>query len=73
MDPTANPLAWLTRFDGHTAWIVAYAVTTLPFVAGLLKARAPAAKIAFFPILALPVTALAVLFVAMVQSSLANW
>jgi len=73
LDPSTNPLAWLTRFHGHTAWIFVYAVTALPLFAGLLKARAPGAKLLATPILALPITALAVLFVSMIESSLASW
>jgi hypothetical protein len=45
----------------------------IPLAIGLLRGKAPAAKLAFFPILALPITALAVLFVSMLQSSLVSW
>lgn len=37
---------------------------------GLLRGKAPAAKLALFPLPALPITALAVLFVAMLRDSL---
>lgn len=73
MLPDANPLAWLTRFQGLDAWILVYAVAALPLVFGLLQARAPTAKLLTSPILALPVTALAVLFVAMLRNSLLQW
>jgi type IV secretory pathway TraG/TraD family ATPase VirD4 len=72
LDPSTNPLTWLTRFHGHTAWVFVYAVTALPLIAGLLRARAPATKLLIAPVLALPVTLLAVLFISMLRSSLAN-
>jgi hypothetical protein len=71
--PDSDPLAWLTRFHGLNAWIMVYSVTALPLVLGLLQARAPTAKLLISPILALPVTALAVLFVAMLRNSLLQW
>jgi len=70
---TANPLDWLTRIHGNGAWVLVYAVVAIPLVMGLIRGRAPTAKIAFFPVLALPVTALAVLFVSMLRSSLLSW
>jgi len=69
---TANPLAWLSRFHGHTAWLVVYALISVALLAGLIRGRAPAARTAFLPVLALPVAALAILFVAMVRGSLAS-
>ena len=53
--------------------MLVYAVVAVPLAIGLIRGRAPTAKIAFFPVLALPVTALAVLFVSMMQSSLRSW
>lgn len=45
-------------------------MTTLAI--GLVRGRAGGAQLFFFPVLALPVTALALIFVAMIRSSLAN-
>ena len=70
---TANPLDWLTRIHGNGAWVLVYAVVAVPLAIGLIRGRAPDAKIAFFPVLALPVTGLAVLFVSMLRSSLLSW
>ena len=70
---TANPLDWLTRIHGNGAWVLVYAVVAVPMAMGLIRGRAPGAKIAFFPVLALPVTGLAVLFVSMLRSSLLSW
>jgi type IV secretory pathway TraG/TraD family ATPase VirD4 len=70
---TANPLDWLTRIHGNGAWVLVYAVVAVPLAMGLIRGRAPTAKIAFFPVLALPVTGLAVLFVSMLRSSLLSW
>jgi hypothetical protein len=70
---TTDPLSWITRAHGHTAWILVYALVALPLLIGLIRGKAPGAKIAFFPVLAFPITGLAVLFVAMLRSSLANW
>ena len=70
---TANPLDWLTRIHGNGAWVLVYAVVVVSLAVGLIRGRAPGAKIAFFPVLALPVTGLAVLFVSMVKSSLLSW
>jgi hypothetical protein len=71
--PDANPLAWLTRFHGLEAYAFVYAVTLLPLLAGLARARAPTAKLLASPILALPVTVLAVLFVALLRNSVLSW
>jgi type IV secretory pathway TraG/TraD family ATPase VirD4 len=71
--PATNPLAWLTRFDGTAAWLLVYALTALALLIGLVKGRAPMARRLTSPILALPITALAVLFISMLQSSLAQW
>jgi hypothetical protein len=73
MDPSANPLAWLTRSYGHQAWLLVYTLVAIPLAIGLIRGRAPVAKILFFPILALPITALAVLFISMTRDSLATW
>jgi len=70
---STDPLSWLTRIHGHPAWLLVYALVGLPLLVGLIRGRAPGAKIAFFPVLALPVTGLAVLFVSMVRSSLIRW
>ena len=70
---TANPLDWLTRIHGNGAWLLVYALVAIPLLVGLIRGRAPGAKIAFFPVLALPVTGLAVLFVSMLRSSLLSW
>jgi type IV secretory pathway TraG/TraD family ATPase VirD4 len=70
---TANPLDWLTRIHGNGAWASVYAVVAVPLAMGLIRGRAPTAKLAFFPFLALPVTGLAVLFVSMLRSSLLSW
>jgi len=70
---TADPLSWLTRAHGHQAWLLVYAVVAVPLAIGLIRGRAPGAKFAFFPVLALPITGLAVLFVAMLRSSLLSW
>ena len=70
---SADPLSWLTRIHGHQAWLVVYSVVALPMLVGLIRGRAPGAKIAFFPVLALPITGLAVLFVSMLKSSLLSW
>jgi hypothetical protein len=70
---TADPLSWITRIHGHGAWLLVYAVVAISLLIGLIRGRAPGAKLAFFPVLALPVTGLAVLFVAMLRSSLASW
>ncbi len=70
---TANPIDWLTRIHGNGAWVLVYAVVAVPLAIGLIRGRAPGAKIAFFPVLALPVTGLAVLFVSMLRSSLLSW
>ena len=59
MSPGTDPLSWLTRIHGHPAWILVYSLVALPLLVGLIRGRAPAAKLAFFPVLALPVTALA--------------
>ena len=68
-----DPLSWLTRIHGHHAWLLVYALVAIPLCIGLLRGRAPGAKLAFFPVLALPVTGLAVLFVSMLRSSLLSW
>ena len=70
---TANPLDWLTRIHGNSAWVLVYALVAVPLAIGLIRGRAPGAKIAFFPVLALPVTGFAVLFVSMLRSSLVSW
>ncbi len=70
---TANPLDWLTRIHGNGAWVLVYAVVAVPLAMGLIRGRAPGGKFAFFPVLALPVTGLAVLFVSMLRSSLLSW
>jgi hypothetical protein len=69
----ADPLFWITRLQGQSAWLLIYAMVGLPLLVGLIRGRAPGAKIALFPILAIPVTGLAVLFVSMVRSSLLSW
>jgi len=71
--PTTDPLSWITRVHGHHAWALGYALVAAPLLVGLIRGKAPAAKLAFFPILAFPITALAVLFVAMLRSSLSSW
>ena len=71
--PTTNPLAWLTRVDGHAAWLLIYALVAIPLIVGLVRARAPRAKLFLAPALALPIAVLAVLFVSMFRSSLASW
>jgi type IV secretory pathway TraG/TraD family ATPase VirD4 len=70
---TADPLSWLTRAHGHQAWLLVYATVAIPLLIGLVRGRAPAAKLIFFPVLALPITGLAVLFVAMLRNSLLSW
>ena len=70
---TANPLDWLIRIHGNGGWVLVYAVVAVPLAMGLIRGRAPGGKIAFFPVLALPVTGLAVLFVSMLRSSLLSW
>ena len=72
LDPSTNPLAWLTRFQGLEAWLLVYALVALPFLVGLLRGRATGVRLLGFPVLAAPVTALAVLFTAMLHSSLAT-
>jgi type IV secretory pathway TraG/TraD family ATPase VirD4 len=52
---------------------VVYVVVALPLLVGLVRAKASAPRLAAFPILALPISALALLFIAMLQSSLASW
>jgi type IV secretory pathway TraG/TraD family ATPase VirD4 len=59
--------------QGNGAWVLVYAVVAVPLAMGLIRGRAPGAKIAFFAVLALPVTGLAVLFVSMLRSSLLGW
>ena len=73
MSPGTDPLSWLTRLHGHQAWLLVYALVAIPLLVGLIRGRAPAAKLVFFPVLALPITALAVLFVSMLRSSLVSW
>ena len=73
MPPTPDPLSWLTRVHGLEAWILVYGAVAVPMLVGLLRAKAPTPKLAAFPILALPITALALLFVAMLRDSLATW
>jgi len=73
VSPDSDPLDWLTRLHGHQAWILVYALVAVPLLIGLIRGRAPAAKLAFFPLLALPITALALLFVSMLRSSLVSW
>ena len=70
---TTDPLDWLTRIHGHPAWLLVYTLIALPLLLGLIRGRAPAAKLAFFPVLALPVTAFALLFISMLRSSLVSW
>ena len=73
MFTATDPLSWLTRIHGHSAWLLVYALVAVPLLVGLIRARAKVAKLLFFPILALPVTVLALLFVSMLRSSLASW
>ena len=73
MNPTTDPFSWLTRAHGHQAWLLVYALVAIPLLVGLIRGRAPGAKIAFFPVLALPVIAFAVIFVSMLRSSLVSW
>ena len=73
MSPGTNPLDWLTRIHGHPAWLLVYSLIAFPLLVGLIRGRAPGSKLAFFPVLALPITALAVLFVSMLRSSLESW
>ena len=73
MSPGTDPIDWLTRIHGHRAWLLVYALVAIPLLVGLIRGRAPAAKLAFFPVLAVPVTGLALLFVSMLRSSLASW
>jgi hypothetical protein len=70
---TSDPLDWLTRIHGNAAWVLVYAIVAAPLLVGLIRGRAPGAKVAFFPVLAVPVTGLAVLFVSMLKSSLLSW
>ncbi len=70
---TSDPLDWLTRIQGNAAWVLVYAIVAAPLLVGLIRGRAPGAKVAFFPVLAVPVTGLAVLFVSMLKSSLRSW
>ena len=64
-----NPLDWITRVHGKPAWLLVYALVAIPLLIGLIRGKAPGAKLALVPILAFPTTALAVLFVAMLRSS----
>ena len=73
MTPTSNPLAWLTRFHGPEAWLLVYVLVALPFLLGLVRGRADLGRRLAFPVLAAPVTVLAVLFVAMLRNSLQQW
>ena len=73
MNPTTNPLSWLTRAEGHTAWLLVYCLVAVPLLFGLIRARAPGAKLLLSPVLALPITALAVIFVSMMRSSIQAW
>ena len=73
MTPGTNPLDWLTRIHGNSAWMVVYGLIAVPLLVGLIRGNAPATKLAFFPVLAVPVTGLAVLFVSMLRSSLLSW
>jgi hypothetical protein len=73
LNPTNDPLAFLTRLHSHQAWLLVYVLVALPLLIGLIRGRAPAAKLAFFPFLALPVTGFALLFVSMLRSSLLSW
>ena len=54
MSPDTDPLSWLTRIHGHPAWMLVYSLVALPLLVGLIRGRAPAAKLALFPVLALP-------------------
>ena len=72
MNPTTDPLSWLSRADGHQAWVLVYALIAAPMLVGLIRAKASGHKLALFPILAFPITALAVIFVAMLRDSLAT-
>ena len=67
MTPGTDPLAFLTRIHGNGAWLLVYALIAVPLLIGLIRGRAPSTKLVFFPVLALPVTAVAVLFVSMLQ------
>ena len=73
MTSTTDPLSWITRVHGQTAWLLVYALVAIPLLIGLIRGKAPGAKLALFPVLAFPITALAVLFVAMLRSSLLSW
>ena len=73
MSPGTDPLDWLTRLHGNGAWLLVYVLVTFPLLVGLIRGRAPAAKLAFFPVLALPITGFALLFVSMLKSSLLSW
>jgi hypothetical protein len=73
LNPATDPLSWLTRAHGPQAWVLVYALVAIPLAIGLLRGRAPTAKLAFFPLLALPIMVLAVLFVAMLRDSLVRW
>lgn len=73
MSPTPDPLSWLTRVHGLAAWILIYGVVAIPMLLGLLRAKAPPPRLLTFPILALPITALAAIFVSMLRDSLASW
>ena len=73
MNPATDPLSWLSRADGHQAWVLVYALVAIPMLVGLIRAKAPGHKLALFPVLAFPITALAVIFVAMLRDSLARW
>ncbi len=70
---TSDPLDWLTRIQGNAAWALVYAIVAVPLLVGLIRGRAPGAKVAFSPVLAVPVTGLAVLFVSMLKSSVVSW
>jgi len=73
VNPATDPLSWLSRADGHQAWLLVYALIAAPMLVGLIRAKAPGHKLALSPALALPVTAFAVIFVAMLRDSLARW
>jgi len=71
--PATDPLSWLTRFHGNPAWLLVYALVGLPLLVGLVRGKAEGTRLALFPVLTIPVTGLAVLFVSMLKSSLLSW
>jgi type IV secretory pathway TraG/TraD family ATPase VirD4 len=72
MDLYSDPLAWLTRLDGFYAWVLVYALVASPLLLTLSFSTAPTAKRLVAPFLAIPVTAVAIVFLGMLRSSLAT-